>query len=129
MIATTTSSISYVGNASTSTPYPIPFPLAWDSAIVAIATDEEEAETVLDPGDYTFTPTTDINGRITGGNVTTDPAIPETSTILLKRVTPRTQTLNLEGGAKTPSEALESALDKLTMIAQEQDRDMAEIAP
>jgi hypothetical protein len=73
-------------------------------------------------GSSTFTPTTS-GGRITGGSVTTDPAIPATSTILFKRVTPKTQTLDFTAGGSFEAEAIESTLDKIVMIAQEVARD------
>lgn len=125
MISTSISSKSYTGNASTSTEYAITFPLVSASDLVAVETDSEGAETTLEANEFTFTPTTDGNGRITGGAVTTDPAIPATSTILFKRVTPRTQTLDFTAGGSFQAETLESALDKLVMIAQEIDRDTA----
>lgn len=124
-LSSTTTQVSYTGNASTVTAYSITFPLNSADDLVAIETDSESVETTLDPGDFTFTPTTDSNGRITGGSVTTDPAIPVTSTILFKRVTPKTQTLNLTAGGTFPPETVESAFDKLTMILQEIARDYA----
>lgn len=126
MISTTTSKLSYTGNASTVTAYPITFPLAADSALVAIETDGDGVETTLAPGDFAFTPTKDINGRITGGSVTTDPAIPATSELTLRRVTPKTQTLDLVQGARFSAEAVESALDKMMMVAQEIHRDFTD---
>jgi hypothetical protein len=123
MISTTTTSASFTGNASTVTSYAISFPLAGADDLVAVETDSEAVETTLASGDYTFTPTTDLNGRITGGSVTTDPAIAATSTILFKRVTPRTQSSNFTQGGKFDAEALETALDRITMISQEIDRD------
>ena len=127
MIATTTSAQSFTGNASTVTAYSITFPLVDASHLVAIETATATGvETTLDSGDYTFTPTTDSNGRITGGSVTTDPAIAATSTIEFKRVTPKTQTLDFTAGGAFGAEALESGLDKIVMIAQEVARDFAE---
>lgn len=125
MISTLISSLSFTGNASTVTPYAITFPLNSAADLVAIETDSEAAETTLEAGDYTFTPTTDLNGRITGGSVVTNPAIPDTSTILFKRVTPKTQTLDFTAGGSFSAEALESALDKTRMIQQELARDFA----
>lgn len=125
MISTTSSSVSYTGNASTVTAYTIAFPLNGSTHLVAIETDADDVETTLESGDFTFTPTTDGNGRITGGSVTTDPAIPATSTILFKRVTPKTQTLDFTPGGAFQAEAIESALDKIVMIAQEVARDFA----
>jgi hypothetical protein len=126
MISTTSSSVSYTGNASTVTAYSIAFPLRAAADLVAISTvTATGAETTLTGGQYTFTPTTDGNGRITGGSVTTNPAIAATSTILFKRVTPKTQTLDFTDGGTFGAEALESALDKAVMIQQEIARDYA----
>lgn len=124
MISTTTSTLSYTGNASTVTAYSITFPLVDASHLVAIETETDGTVTTLGSGVYTFTPTTDSNGRITGGSVTTDPAIPATSTIQFKRVTPKTQTLDFTAGGAFGAEALESGLDKIVMIAQEVERDL-----
>lgn len=126
MISTTTSSVSYTGNTSTVEAYTITFPLNAAADLVAIETvTATGVETTLDPGDYAFTPATDSNGRITGGSVTTDPAIAATSTILFKRVTPKTQSLDFTAGGSFQAETLESALDKLVMIQQEIARDFA----
>ena len=126
MISTTSSSVSYTGNASTVTAYTIAFPLNAAADLVAIETvTATGVETTLDPADYTFTPATDSNGRITDGSVTTDPAIAATSTILFKRVTPKTQSLDFTAGGSFQAETLESALDKLVMIQQEIARDFA----
>jgi hypothetical protein len=126
MISTTSSSVSYTGNASTVTAYTIAFPLNAAADLVAIKTlTETGEETTLTGGQFTFTPTTDGNGRITGGSVTTNPAIAATYTILFKRVTPKTQTLDFTPGGAFSAEALESGLDKLVMIQQEIARDFA----
>jgi hypothetical protein len=126
MISTTTSEVSYTGNASTVTAYTIAFPLAAAADLVAIEkVTATGVETDLDPGDFTFTPTLDGNGRITGGSVTTDPAIAGTSTIRFKRVTPKTQSLDFIAGGSFGAEALESALDRICMIQQEIARDFA----
>lgn len=126
MISTTTTKATYTGNASTVTPYVVPFPLANDSALVLVETDEDGNSATLDPGDYVFTPTKDINGRITGGSIVTDPAIPATSTLEISRVTPKTQTLDFQVGGSFQPEALESALDRIIMILQEEARDRGE---
>ena len=127
MISTTTSTLSFTGNASTVTAYAITFPLVAAAHLVAIETvTATGVETTLDPGDYTFTPTTDSDGRITGGSVTTDPAIAATSTIEFKRVTPKTQAFDLTAGGSFGAEAMESAWDKIVMIAQEVERDLLE---
>jgi hypothetical protein len=53
----------------------------------------------------------------------TSVAIPVTSTVLFKRVTPREQTTNITQGSRLGAEALESALDRQMMILQEIERD------
>lgn len=126
MLSSTTTQQSFTGNASTSTAYAITFPLSSASDLVAIKT-SGGVSTTLTSGQFTFTPTTDSNGRITGGSVTTNPAIAGTDTILFKRVTPRTQTLNMVQGSRFSAEAVESALDKMTMILQEIERDYAAV--
>ena len=126
MISTTTSQVSYTGNASTVTAYTIGFPLAAAADLGAISkVTATGVETTLTGGQFTFTPTTDGNGRITGGSVRTNPAIAATSTILFKRVTPKTQSLDFTAGGSFGAEALESALDRMCMIQQEIARDFA----
>ena len=123
MISTTSSSVSYTGNASTVTSYAIAFPLNAAADLVAISkVTATGVEATLTGGQFDFTPTTS-GGRITGGSVTTDPAIPATSTIAFKRVTPKTQTLDFTAGGSFEAEAIESTLDKIVMIAQEVARD------
>lgn len=126
MISTTTSEVSHTGNASTSTAYAFSFPLASASHLVAISrVTSTGVETTLTSGQYTVTPTTDSNGRITGGSVTTNPAIAITSTLILRRVTPKTQTLDFTAGGAFQAEAVESALDRIVMMIQENARDFA----
>lgn len=125
MISTTTSEVSYVGNASTVTAYSITFPLNAAADLVAISkVTATGVETTLTGGQFTFTPTYS-GGRITGGSVTTNPAIAATSTIRFKRVTPKTQTLDFTAGGSFEAETIESTLDKLVMIMQENARDFA----
>lgn len=126
MISTTSSSISYAGNASTSTAYVIPFPFLEVGHIAASKTSATGTVTPLVYGtDFAVSGTPDLQGRFTGGSLTTTTAIPETETIKFKRVTPRTQTLNMVQGSRFSAEAVESALDKMTMILQEIERDYA----
>lgn len=122
MISTTASEVSYTGNASTVTAYSITFPLSDAAHLVAIKTDAEGVETTLTGGQLTFTPTYS-SGRINGGSVTTNPAIAGTATILFKRVTPKTQTLDFTAGGSFEAETIESNLDKMVMILQEIARD------
>ena len=121
--STTTQTAQLTGNASTSTTYAIGFPLDNAADIQAITTvTATGVQATLTSGQFTFTPTI-TSGRITGGTATTNPAIPTTSTIRFRRVTPRTQAFDVVQGSRFSAEALESALDKMTMILQEIERD------
>lgn len=121
--STTTQTAQLTGNASTSTTYAIGFPLDNAADIQAIKRlTSTGAETPLTSGEFTFTPIISA-GRITGGTATTNPAIPATYTIRFRRVTPRTQAFDVVQGSRFSAEALESALDKMTMILQEIERD------
>ena len=124
MISTTTSSITYTGNASTTTGYAIPFPFVAAANIAAFTTSAAGVVTTLVYGtDYTVTPTVDVNGRNTAGTLKTLVAVAATLTLTIRRVTPATQTTDLVSGGRLSAEALESALDTVTMIAQEAVRD------
>lgn len=121
--STTTQTAQLTGNASTSTTYAIGFPLDNAADIQAIKRlTSTGAETPLTSGEFTFTPSITA-GRITGGTATTNPAIPSNYTIRFRRVTPRTQEFDVVQGSRFSAEALESALDKMTMILQEIERD------
>lgn len=124
MITTTTSSISYSGNASTSTAYSIPFPFYESNDIVVTETASDGTVTTLTNGvDFTVTTVEDSNGRITSGSLTTATAYASTSTISIKRVTDKNQLLDLVSAGTINAETLETALDRLVMIAQEISRD------
>ena len=124
MIDQTTSLLSFSGNNSTVTAYQLSnFPLADAAHLVVTVTTNAGVTTTLTSNQFTFTPTVDGNGRITGGSATTADAVPTTSTIKFKRVTPRTQTVNLVQGSRLSAEALESGLDRIVLILQEIERD------
>lgn len=124
MIPTTASSIAYTGNASTSTAYPIPFPFLEVGHVSAFKTAADGTVTDLVYGtDFSVTGAPDLRGRFTGGSLTTTTAIPGTETITIRRTTPATQTADFVDGGRISAEALENALDKAVMIAQEAVRD------
>lgn len=124
MIDQTTSLLSFSGNNSTVTAYQLPnFPLADAAHLVVTVTTNAGVTTTLTSNQFTFTATVDGNGRITGGSATTATAVATTSTIRFKRVTPRTQTVNLVQGSRLSAEALESGLDRIVLILQEIERD------
>ena len=124
MIQTTNSAISYTGNASTVTPYPIPFPFLDPSHITAFTTDADGVVTPLTYGtDYTVSTDSDLHGRITSGGLRTVAAVAGTETLSIRRVTPATQTADFQDGGRLSAEAIENALDKVAMVAQEAVRD------
>jgi hypothetical protein len=124
MLQSTTTQTGQLTNAAN---YPIDFPLAGATHIEAIVTVTATGATTTwtlgsGAGQFAFTATTEA-GRITGGTATTTDAVPAGSTIRFRRVTPRTQTFDVVQGSRFSAEALESALDKMTMILQEIERD------
>lgn len=125
MLSSTTTQTGQLTNAAN---YAIDFPLAAATHIEAIVTVTATGATTpwtLGSGDgrFAFAPATDGAGRITGGTATTTNAVPAGSTIRFRRVTPRTQLFDVVQGSRFSAEALESALDKMTMILQEIERD------
>jgi hypothetical protein len=125
-LETTTSTIGYEGNESTSTPYEIPFAFLDSSHLqVKVLTfdgDDVDTETVLTPLQYTVTQFADLTGRLT-----TASAVDDAEQLVITRQTPRTQPVRLENGNLLTAETLEAALDRLTMIVQEI-RDLTEAA-
>ncbi len=116
-ISSQTSSITYTGNASTSTPYAVPFRYDDSAWVVVEEIDEDGVITVLALGsDYTLTG----SGLTVSGNVVTGGgAIPATSTLRISRDTERTQTFGLTPNGKIPAANIGKAFDKLTMAAQD----------
>lgn len=119
-IATTTSSVAYTGNGTT-TAFAVPF------AFFA-AGDLEVIERVVATGvETTKALTTDYT--VSGGNGSTGtvnaffaPASSVTWTI--RRVTAAVQTLDLVSNNPFPSASLELALDRATVVSQELQRDL-----
>lgn len=124
MISSTTSLLSFDGNNSTVIAYSLPnLPLISAAHLVVTVTTNAGVVTTLNSNQFTFTPTVDGNGRITGGSATTATAVPGSSKIRFKRVTPRTQETNLVQGSRLSAEALESGLDRIVLMLQEIERD------
>jgi len=112
-ISSQTTTVSYTGNASLVTPYPVTFRYDASAWVVVQEIDEDGAVTTLSLGtDYTLTG----NGAATTGNVVTGGgAIPATSTLRITRDTALTQTLSLTANSAIPSATIEAQLDKLVM--------------
>lgn len=114
-VSVTATWVQYVGNASTVTPYATTFRFDDSSWLRVYTTDADGVTELLELGtDYTVTGAGDATGE-----VTTIVAVPATSTVTIARVTPKTQTLDLEYNDRLPSQLAEDAYDKLTFIAQE----------
>lgn len=125
MIESEVSSVAYSGNASTTTVYVVPFPYLDPDHVRVIVTDSGGTDTTLTAGtDYTLSSTAAGDGTgYTGGALTTAAAVPATSTVTVKRVTPIVQGTDYPESGRFPAASHEAALDKLTLIAQEIRRD------
>ena len=67
--------------------------------------------------DYTVS---DLESQDTGGTLTLMAAIPpEAEQLVIRRITPRTQEIDLHNGARLPAELIEGMSDKATMQIQE----------
>jgi hypothetical protein len=115
-VASETSRISYAGNNSTVTAYTVPFPFLENSHLAAIAKTAAGVETSVTLANHTGA------GAASGGTVTTTVAVPTTSTLTIFREVPATQTTSYEEGGDFPAASHERALDKLTMLGQQNAR-------
>jgi hypothetical protein len=110
-----TSTVSYVGNNSAVTPYPVPFYFLDSSHVVVVVTDEDGVDTTLvEATDYTIDGEEDENG----GEIVTVEAIPATSRVTIYREVPVTQLTSYQEADRFPAASHERALDKLTMLVQ-----------
>ena len=118
-VSSSISSVSYSGNGST-TVFSYTFKIFADSDLVVSLRDNATGAST------TQTLTTDYTvsnaGSVSGGNVTfvTSPA--SGKTVIIRRVLPYTQETDYVENDPFPAEAHENALDKLTMLTQ-QNRD------
>lgn len=95
-------------------PVPFPFPAAGDLQLTRTAADGTEALLALN-ADYTVSGA----GSQMGGSVSYPAAGPAGSRLTIKRVVSRTQLTDYVPNDPFPAQVHEVALDKLTMIAQE----------
>lgn len=115
-----TSAAIYTGNNSSVTPYPVPFPYLLAADIyVAIQQGEDDPVILAQGVEYTLTPTTDTNGNITGGSITTAIAYDNTWTVTIFRQVSLTQLTELPEAGPISSRALEKAYDKAVMALQQ----------
>jgi hypothetical protein len=112
-----TSSISYTGNNSTVTTYAVPFVFLENSHLAATAkVTATGVESVVTLTNHTGA------GDANGGTVRTAVAVPATSTLTIFRTVPATQTTSYQEGGDFPAASHERALDKLTMLGQQNAR-------
>jgi microcystin-dependent protein len=111
-----TSRVQYAGNNSTSTAYTVPFRFLENSHLYGIATTAAGVESAVTLANHTGA------GAASGGTVTTTAAVPTTSTLTIYRLVPTTQETSYEEGGDFPAASHERALDKLTMVAQQNAR-------
>jgi hypothetical protein len=109
-ISTTTNRIAYTGDGTT-TQFTYPFKIfaATDLQVYVNAV----LKTLTT--DYTVSGV----GSESGGTVTFNTAPPSGQTVLIVRIEPLTQLVDLPSNDKFPSQTVEDALDKLTMLVQQ----------
>jgi hypothetical protein len=117
-VSTSTSSVSYVGNNSTSTAYVVPY-VFFDSTDLKVYSVDASGDSTL----LTITTQYTVSGGAgSTGSVTTTSAIPATSTVIITRSVPYTQLTSFTTGDRLPAASIEKALDKLTMESQQLSR-------
>jgi hypothetical protein len=116
MIQTEESSVVYVGNNSTTAPYPISFYFFHDEDLLVTTVDTLGTETILDLNtDYIVTGA----GNQNGGSLTTTFAVPIDWHLRIERIVEPTQLTSYQEGDAFPALSHERALDKLTMLVQQ----------
>lgn len=114
-VSSEVNSVSYAGNGTT-TVFAIPYYFLENSHIRAIRRSSAGAETVLVINvDYTLTGA----GVQAGGTLTATVAPATGTTLVITRSVPATQETDYPANDPFPSSSHERALDKLTMIAQQ----------
>ena len=115
-VTTTTNVVSYPGNGSTQT-FAYTFKIFNDSdLVVKLVDDTSKVETLqVLTTDYTVTNA----GNVNGGNVVFVVAPASGKTVLIQREVPFTQETDYVANDPFPAESHESALDKLTILAQQ----------
>ena len=120
-VTSSTAKVSYAGNGST-TVFTITFRFLVDSHIVATLRDANGAETTWIEGThYTLTGAGGASGTLTVITSPTDYTPASGETLVISRNVPRTQESDYGENDSFPAETHEEALDKLTMLAQQQD--------
>jgi len=118
-VQTDSSRVSYSGNNSTVTPYAVPFKFIENEHLAAVAQTSAGVQTAVTLTGHTGA------GTPNGGTVLTATAVPTTSTLTIFRSVPATQLTSYQEGGAFPAASHERALDKLTMLVQQNLRALA----
>ena len=110
------SQISYLGNGSAGTGYPVPFYFFEDTDLRVSRTDAAGAVTQLSLGAHY---SVSGAGNASGGAVTTTTAYGGSDRITIARIVPATQPLVYDENDRFPAKSHERGLDRLTMLAQQ----------
>ena len=120
-VTSSTAKVSYAGNGST-TVFTVTFRFLVNSHVVATLRDANGAETTWVEGThYTLTGAGGVSGTLTVNTSPTDYTPASGETLVISRNVPRTQETDYGENDSFPAETHEQALDKLTMLAQQQD--------
>ena len=118
-VVTTESTISYIGNASTVTPYTVPYYFLEQTDIKVVVKSSLGVDTQLVYGSgYSVSGA----GSPSGGSILTAVAWANTYTVTIYREVPLTQLTVYEENADFPAKTEERGLDKLTMAVQQNAR-------
>jgi hypothetical protein len=109
-VANTNTSVTYQGNGSTVTPYPIPFAYLTALHLEVRVKATGGVWVKIAPVQWAI---------VSGGLRITSGAVPTTSQVKITRSTPNLQPNQYVVGGKFPASAHETALDRLTMLVQE----------
>jgi len=109
-LTTETDEVSYAGNNSTTTGYPIPFTFLANTDIKVYVDQVETTDFAVHQASSGADPTYEVK---------TTAAIAITKTVTITRTVPLTQTLDLVPSGDLPSSLLERTLDKIVMGLQQ----------
>jgi hypothetical protein len=113
-VASTVTNVSYPGNNSTSTEYPVTFPVL-DGSHIKVG-QRDAGGPFLQLASWAFTVVPKPGGSFA---ITTTAAVPPTSTLVIWREVPVTQPTELPLAGPLPSTSLETGLDRGVMQTQE----------
>jgi len=123
-ISSTTTKARFTANGSNAVfPVAFRFTAATDLTVYLTPTGGALTQQTLNT-DYTVADATGGTDFDAGGNVTFKTAPASGALVTILRVLPLTQNLDLTTNGRLPAESLESELDRLTMIAQQQQEEL-----